>query len=257
MANTKLKEVQDQLPTTTSKFEDDSGEFKENMRAEDQKIPFLKIANDNDPSLGIVAGDIWNNVTNAVYKQENTLQIVPVYFEPAWLEWPEERGQSGGPINIFKSEKECPKTERDSNNKDVIVGGNGNYIEYNHQHYCLVLDPETMQASSAIIAMKSTQLKKSRALNTMVMSQVLIGSKGPFNPPRFAYIYNFKSVPESNKKGNWHGWSISINRMLNMEDDNEMNIYATAKMFRTAIAAGDVEVKHEQEAEGGEDHDIF
>ena len=104
MANTKLKEVQDQLPTTTSKFEDDSGEFKENMRAEDQKIPFLKIANDNDPSLGIVAGDIWNNVTNAVYKQENTLQIVPVYFEPAWLEWPEERGQSGGPINIFKSE---------------------------------------------------------------------------------------------------------------------------------------------------------
>ena len=37
------------------------------------------------------------------------------------------------------------------------------------------------------------------------------------------------------------------------------DIYATAKMFRTAIAAGDVEVKHEQEAEaeGGEDHDIF
>jgi hypothetical protein len=259
MANTKLKEVKDQLPATTSAFEDDSGEFKENMRAEDQKIPFLKISNDNDENLGIIKGDVFNNVTNAVYKKDKPLKIVPVYFEPAWLEWPEERGKSNGPINIFKSEKDCPKTERNSQNRDVIVGGNGNYIEYNHQHYCLVLDPETMQASSAIIAMKSTQLKKSRALNTMVMSQVLIGSKGPFNPPRFAYIYNFKIVPEENDHGKWHGWSISLDRMLNMEDDNEMNIYATAKMFRTAIAAGDVEVKHEQEAEaeGGEDHDIF
>ena len=238
------------LPSTVSTFEDDSSQFKESMRAEDQKIPFLKIANDNDESLGIIKGDVWNNVTNAVYKKDKPLKIVPVYFEPTWIEWPEERGKSNGPLNIFKSERECPKTERNSNNKDVIVDGGGNYIEYNHQHYCLVLDPETMQASSAIISMKSTQLKKSKALNTMVMSQVLIGAKGPFNPPRFAYIYNFKIVPEENDYGKWHGWSISLDRMLNMEDDNEMNIYATAKMFRNAIAAGNVEVKHEQESEG-------
>ena len=70
-------------------------------------------------------------------------------------------------------------------------------------------------------------------------------------------IYNFKTIQESNNKGDWHGWSISLDRMLNMDDDTEIGIYATAKMFRNAIAAGDVEVKHEQDGESGEDHDIF
>ena len=39
MANTKLKEVQDQLPATTSTFEEDSGEYQENLTADDQTHP--------------------------------------------------------------------------------------------------------------------------------------------------------------------------------------------------------------------------
>ena len=257
MANTKLKEVQDQLPATTSTFEEDSGQYQENLTADDQSIPFLKIAAKADEEIGAKEGDAYNSVTGVVYSKETDIKIVPVYFEPAWIEWAPRGQGTGGPVNIFKSEKEAPQTERNEDNKDMVVGGNGNYIEYTHQHYCLILDTESMTTTSALVSMKSTQLKKSKKLNTMVMSQVLQGSKGPFNPPRFAYIYNFKTIPESNNKGDWHGWSISLDRMLNMENDNEMEIYATAKMFRNAIAAGDVEVKHEQEAEGGEDHDIF
>jgi hypothetical protein len=257
MANTKLKEVQDQLPATTSTFEEDSGQYQENLTADDQSIPFLKIAAKADEEIGAKEGDAYNSVTGVVYSKETDIKIVPVYFEPAWIEWAPRGQGTGGPVNIFKSEKDAPKTERNADNKDMIVDGNGNYIEYTHQHYALILSPDGMAPTSALVSMKSTQLKKSKKLNTMVMSQVLQGSKGPFNPPRFAYIYNFKTIPESNNKGDWHGWSISLDRMLNMENETEMGIYATAKMFRNAIAAGDVEVKHEQEAEGGEDHDIF
>ena len=257
MANTKLKEVQDQLPATTSTFEEDSGQYQENLTADDQSIPFLKIAAKADEEIGAKEGDAFNSVTGVVYSRETDIKIVPVYFEPAWIEWAPRGQGTGGPVNIFKSEKEAPQTERNEDFKDMVVGGNGNYIEYTHQHYCLILDTESMTTTSALVSMKSTQLKKSKKLNTMVMSQVLQGSKGPFNPPRFAYIYNFKTIPESNNKGDWHGWSISLDRMLNMENETEMGIYATAKMFRNAIAAGDVEVKHEQDGESGEDHDIF
>tara|TARA_B100001769_G_scaffold272789_1_gene267792 strand:- start:1280 stop:2053 length:774 start_codon:yes stop_codon:yes gene_type:complete len=257
MANTKLKEVQDQLPATTSTFEEDSSEYQENLTADDQSIPFLKIAAKADEEIGAKEGDAFNSVTGVVYSKETDIKIVPVYFEPAWIEWAPRGQGSGGPVNIFKSEKDAPKTERNEDYKDMIVGGNGNYIEYTHQHYCLIIDTDSMTTTSALVSMKSTQLKKSKKLNTMVLSQVLQGSKGPFNPPRFAYIYNFKTIQESNNKGDWHGWSISLDRMLNMDDDTEMGIYATAKMFRNAIAAGDVEVKHEQDGESGEDHDIF
>ena len=109
-----------------------------------------------------------------------------------------------------------------------------------------------------MIPMKSTQLKKSKALNTMVLSQVVQGSKGPFMPPRFAYVYNFKTVAESNNKGRWHGWSISLGRMLDLEQELERHVYATAKMFRNAIVDGMVEVRHEQEEGSAQkDHDIF
>ena len=257
MANTKLKEVKDQLPATTSTFEEDSGQYQENLTADDQSIPFLKIAAKADEETGAKEGDAYNSVTGLVYAKESNIKVVPVYFEPAWIEWAPRGQGSGGPVNIFKSEKEAPKTERNEDYKDMIVGGNGNYIEYTHQHYALILSPDGMAPTSALVTMKSPQLKKSKKLNTMVLSQVLQGSKGPFNPPRFAFIYNFKTIPENNNKGDWHGWSISLDRMLNMEDDTEMGIYATAKMFRNAIAAGDVEVKHEQDGESGEDHDIF
>ena len=182
MANTKLKEVQDQLPATTSTFEEDSSEYQENLTADDQSIPFLKIAAKADEEIGAKEGDAFNSVTGVVYSKETDIKIVPVYFEPAWIEWAPRGQGSGGPVNIFKSEKDAPKTERNEDYKDMIVGGNGNYIEYTHQHYCLIIDTDSMTTTSALVSMKSTQLKKSKKLNTMVLSQVLQGSKGPFNP---------------------------------------------------------------------------
>ena len=67
MANTKLKEVQDQLPATTSTFEEDSGQYQENLTADDQSIPFLKIAAKADEEIGAKEGDAYNSVTGVVY----------------------------------------------------------------------------------------------------------------------------------------------------------------------------------------------
>ena len=41
---------------------------------------------------------------------------------------------------------------------------------------------------SALVAMKSTQLKKSRKWNSMVSSRSMQGKNGTFIPPRFSHM---------------------------------------------------------------------
>ena len=68
-------------------------------------------------------------------------------------------GRTRGYLSANDSSR--PKTERSTeDNKEYVVGGDGDYIEETHQHYVLVVK-EDGSTETALIAMKSTQLKKS------------------------------------------------------------------------------------------------
>ena len=101
-------------------------------------------------------------------------------------------------IAIFDPSQERPKTERSpDDNKEYVVGGDGSYIEETHQHFVLLLKEDgTME--TALIAMKSTQLKKSRKWNSMMASRTVKGKNGSFTPPRYSHIYHLKTVSEEN-----------------------------------------------------------
>jgi len=101
-------------------------------------------------------------------------------------------------------------------------------------------------AETALLAMKSTQLKKSRKWNSMISSLTMQGKNGPFTPPRFSHVYLLKTVLEENSKGSWHGWEMS--RVGPVED---MATYQRAKEFAESITSGDVVVKHQDESGGG------
>ena len=101
--------------------------------------------------------------------------------------------------------------------------------------------------------MKSTQLKKSRKFNSMIMAQC---NKDGF--ARFAYKFRFKTIPESNEKGNWHGWEMQLEGpLLDAETQKkdpaqfakDLAIYEQAKAFSESVQAGTVEVKHENDDE--------
>jgi len=101
-------------------------------------------------------------------------------------------------------------------------------------------------AETALVAMKSTQLKKSRKWNSMISSLTMQGKNGPFTPPRFSHVYNLKTTLEENSKGSWHGWEVS--RIGPVQD---MSIYNRAKDFAKSITDGEVIVKHQDETAGG------
>jgi len=244
VAEQKTAEV---VPFDASMFESDAGVGLENMGQDDLALPFLKILGGMSPELDHLEearkGDIINSVTNGVYKGKDGLRVIPVAYQRRFIQWLPRGQGTGAPVAIYTPSDARPKTERSpEDNKEYVVGGQGDYIEETHQHYVLLLN-EDGSVETALIVMKSTQLKKSRKWNSMISSLTMQGANGPFTPPRFSHVYNLKTQLEENSKGSWHGWEMSREGPV-----KDQATYIRAKDFAASISAGDVVVKHQDEA---------
>lgn len=231
-------------------FEQDAGRGMENLGQEDMALPFLKVLSGNDPVLDEIEtarkGDIYNTVTGAVYKGKDGIRVIPCAYQRRFIQWSPRGSGSGAPVAIYTPQDTRPKTERSADdNKDYVVEGNGEYIEETHQHFVVVLNDDGA-AETALIAMKSTQLKKSRKWNSMMMSRVMQGSNGAFTPPRFSHIYHLKTIQEENSKGSWHGWEMSVEGPV-----QDIAMYQQAKKFSEDIMSDNVVVKHVDDQDGG------
>jgi hypothetical protein len=231
-------------------FEQDAGSGMEGLGQEDLALPFLKILSGNDPFLDenedARRGDILNTVTSNFYKGKTGIRVIPCAYQRRFIRWAPLGSGSGAPIAIYEPGDNRPATERSSeDNKDYVLDGSGEYIEETHQHFVIVLNDDG-SAETALIAMKSTQLKRSRKWNSMMASRVMQGKNGPFTPPRFSHVYLLKTVGEENSKGSWHSWEISLEGPI-----TDVNMYKRAKDFADSINAGDVVVKHAEETGGG------
>jgi hypothetical protein len=231
-------------------MEQDAGQGMDNMGTEDLALPFLKVLSGNDPVLDenetARKGDIYNTVTGLAYKGKEGVRVVPCAYQRRFIQWAPRGSGSGAPTAIYEPGQARPKTERSADdNKEYVVDGSGEYIEETHQHFVLLLNDDGSH-ETALIAMKSTQLKKSRKWNSMMASRTMKGKNGPFTPPRFSHIYHLKTISEENSKGSWHGWEMSCEGVI--EDGA---LYTRAKGFAESITAGDVVVKHtDDEGEG-------
>jgi len=237
-------------------FEADAGQGMENMGQEDLALPFLKILSGNSPELdeyeAARKGDIYNTVTSAIYKGKTGIRVVPCSYQRRFIQWAPRGIGSGAPTAIYEPGEARPDTERSSDdNKDYVTDGSGEYIEETHQHFVLLLT-EDGAAETALIAMKSTQLKKSRKWNSIMASRSMQGANGPFTPPRFSHIYHLKTYGEENAKGSWHGWEMSCEGPI-----AEAHMYLQAKAFADSIGSGDVVVKHtDEESTAGKGKDV-
>jgi len=227
-------------------FEADAG-VGVDLGEKDLALPFIKVINPNDKNLDILdnaeAGDIYNTVTGEVYSGKTGIVVIPCAYQRRFIQWNQRGVGSGAPVNIFTPEQALPKVERSAvDNKDYVVGGNGSYLEETHQHFVLVLGEDGMSAT-ALMAMKSTQLKRSRKWNSMVAHRKVRGKNGLYTPARFSHQYLLRTVAEKNDKGHWYGWEISLDKQV-----DDLDLYHQAKAFAASIGSGDVEVKHQDES---------
>ena len=230
-------------------FEKDANQGLGNLGMDDLAIPFLRILSDTSPQIkkrdplyieGAESGMIYNTLTKEIYDGEAGVGVIPCAYQRQYIEWTDRGEGSGAPVNIYPAESDIlSKTTRDDQRKDRLA--NGNYIEDTANHYCLVIGADGT-SSQVLVAMKSTQRKKSKRWNSLMLGLKMKGANGQFTPPSYSHIYNLKTVAESNNLGNWFGWDIS--RVGPVED---IDIYNAAKTFADSVAKGEVKVKHEDE----------
>ena len=228
-------------------FEADADKGSQNMGQDDLALPFLKVLGQLSPETnkrdgkyveGAEPGMILNSVTNELYDGTKGIQVLPAFYERKYVEWQDRGEGKGAPAAIHNADSDIVSTTtRDKSFKDRLP--NGNYLENTANHFVVVLGKSPQ---SALISMKSTQLKISRKWNSMMMGIKLQGKNGMFTPPTYSHIYKLKTVQMSNDKGTWFGWDVS-----QVGPVSDKGVYDMAKNFGERVSAGDVAAKPENQ----------
>ena len=243
------------LPTNI--FEDDAAKGLGAIGQEDLALPFLKILGQLSPEVnkrdgkyveGAEPGMIYNSVSGELYDGVKGIDVIPCFYKLEYIEW-KDRGEGlGAPVAIYDSSSDImSKTKPDANYKDRLP--NGNYIEKTASHFVIVSGDSP---STALISMKSTQLKISRKWNSMMSGIKMNGKNGMFTPASFSHIYKLKTTQMSNDKGTWFGWEVSKNGPV-----TDQSLYGQAKSFSENISRGNVKAKHGEDNKQKEQNSII
>jgi hypothetical protein len=228
----------------TNLFEADANQGAQNISQEDLALPFLKILGQLSPEVnkrdgkyvdGAEPGKIINTVTNELY---DSIDVIPCHYKRQYIEWADRGTSTGAPVAIHDADSDIiSQTTRGKDYKDRLP--NGNYLDNTANHFVLLCGKNP---GTALISMKSTQLKVSRKWNSMMMGLKMQGKNGLFTPPTYSHIYNLKTVQMSNDKGTWFGWDVSKVGPVEQKD-----LYDMAKTFAVSVGKGEVEAKPENQ----------
>ena len=222
----------------------------ENVDSKSLALPFLKVLGQLSPQVTqgdsqfipeARAGMIYNTVTDELFDGAKGITVVPCYYKLEYIEWKDREKGAVAPVNVYTSDSDImSKTTRGDDGKDRLE--NGKYIEETASHYVLIVEPE--KTSTALLTMKSTQRKKSKKWNSMMMSlrQKRKSGAGFFKPAPFTQKYSLKTVLEKNNLGSWFGWEIEHVGGVDSEE-----VMKAAFDFYESCKKGAVRVNHNKE----------
>jgi hypothetical protein len=198
----------------------------------DIAIPYLYILQLNSPQVnpdndkyieGASAGKFLLTVRDKVFEgRVNGVTVVPCYYERKIMEWI-DRDKGGGLVGSYPAEDPIMKQAK-QNERGQWILPNGHMLIDTAYHYVLVQDPETMSWTQAIMPMKSTALKISRKLNSVVATAVIPGTTKM--APRFLYKYNLTTVKEQKDTNVWSSPYFLQDSMVTKEIYDRTKAYA-------------------------------
>ena len=235
MENVSMEKESKTLATLDIKvLAEDAGDGLDNLTPDDLLIPSLKLVQKGSPAVdptdstytdSVKVGDIINSVTNESYDGDAGITVLPAAYRRIFLEYiPREAG--GGLAGIHEDPSILSQTHRDEMGRDVLASGN--YVQTTANHYVLLLNGG--KYDPVMIAMYSSQLKKSRRWNSIMAGQRVTSNGKSVTPASYSHMYHLSTVPEKNSKGSWFGWRIEL--VGQVED---INLYRSAKEFAKSI----------------------
>lgn len=239
---------------------DAAGVGMKNVRAEDMAIPFLAVIQSGSPQrkkqdgayiTGADEGMVFNTVTQELFDVtpgNEPLSVLLCGFKKKLLHW-KDRDQGGGMLGQY--EIDDPMTRDAERKGGRLVMPDGTYLVETAEHFCLLTYPNG-SVKRVVIAMSSTQLKKSRRWMTMVSEKQLRHPRtgAYFTPPPFAYRYALSTQAESNDQGDWHGWKVAEGGALDLSNDGDKALFQLAQAFAKSVDSNEVKTSSNR----GDDH---
>ena len=222
-------------------LEADAGVGLENITTEDMQIPFIRIIQALSPQLqkddplyikGAEQGDIFNTVSQEIYKQDEGVIVVPAFFEKKFLEF-QLRSSGGGFVReLAADDKDIAMTNREGT---IEMLPNGNELVRTHQHLVIAKSADGTIAPS-VLDMKKTQLKVSRRWNTLKNSARL--PSGALMPI-YGTAWQLTTVLEANDQGKW--FNYKLDRINDVTPEIEKMMLEARNMYQ-GVSKGEVKM---------------
>lgn len=212
-----------QVPAFLKDKIDTPGRGNENVSVDEMTVPRLELIqnmspcrNKKEPTYieGAEEGMLYNNVTRQLYGEE--VFMVFGAFKVEYLLW-KDRKLGGGFFGAYNTMEEAKAAIE-------ALGEEGKGVEpqKTHQHYGLILDPETGRAQPIMLSMSRTKEKVSKRLNSVIQMQ---------GGDRFSRIFKIFTVQEQNKAGDsYYNFDFKVHGFVNEQHYLEgEKIYEMAK----------------------------
>lgn len=243
-ANQVVEEVKGALALSedlAAEMIEDTGTGFDGVSAQDIAIPYYSILQALSPQVkrgpgrieNAQEGDIFNTVSQEIISGEKGVIIIPCAFNKRWVEWvPRDAG--GGFVASHPDDSILQKCTPDKDGRPALPNGN-NIVDTAYHYVLRVFDDGRFER--ALIAMTSTQMKKSRRWLAQQMNlQVSVNGK-MITPPPYSHSYHFTTVGEEKNSNSWFGWKIGSPAMI-----TDASLYRTAKQFAVDVNKGLVDV---------------
>jgi hypothetical protein len=209
-------------------------------------IPFLRVLQALSPQCdesapeyvpGAKPGQLFNTVTG---KAVDSVVFHPCAFQRRFIQWG-ARGADGGfkgeylPEDVAIMRAEGRAVEIDGRLFVPDVNGvadekRSDRLADTRSHFGICED-----GSQVLLALSSTQTKKSKLLMSMLSSVKVNGA----TPPTWYSRILITTVKESNDQGSWHGVKFTADGFV-----TDPVLYAAGKAFHDAIAGGQVKANY-------------
>lgn len=245
-----------------SMFAADANAGMEGATEDSYAIPFLSVLQSNSPQVdeadgkfiaGAKAGMLYENITGQLIDGKTGGIIVPCHYKRVFLRWGPRGGEGAG----FKGELAPEKVAEMRQQRQIVEVDGRLYVPLpdgtvnekrcdrivdTRNHYVLLVNEATGGAVQALFSLRSTQIKKSKALMSAIASVRLNGPSGAYQPASFANQVRVTTVPEKNDDGSWHGVRFELEGRV-----ESPSIYGQAKAFYETVKKGIVEVRYEEQ----------
>lgn len=259
-------------------FDADAGAGFEEADKDSFAIPFLRVLQKGSPQVdeespayipGAKPGMLMNSVTGELFDGKPQVDddgkvvgggvlLIPCAFQRRFLRW----GPRGGDGAGFKGEIK-PEDAAALRDSGAVVDHEGKLLfpvpetgELNakkcdrlqdtRNHFGILLTPDGGH-SQVLLSLASTQIKKSKALMSLLNGRKVKNSKGAMiTPPMYANVVRMTTIAEQNDQGTWYGVTFELVGTL-----QNQALYTEAKAFHDAVGSSAVSVKYVDEEAGG------